>query len=133
MFVIVTQKPMAMRNAITAAIDNNEIDTWSYRKLPNNIIRFDWTGGVNDWPNLDKRVYFTATTHYPKETDNYLQFMLHTKRGHHLEDSDYARMHTELSYMLLSHFADEYEICHILPAKKPYHHADIIDDQPTKQ
>lgn len=128
MFIFVTHKPAALCGAIIEAIDNNTIDTWSYKKLPNSIVRFDWTGGANNWPNLDKRVYFTATAHHPQETDNYLQFELHTKRGHCLGDSDYARMHAELSYMLLSHFAEENKKCRILPAAKSRHRVDIIDE-----
>ena len=128
MLILVTQKPAALLSAIIAAIDNNEIDTWNYKKLSGDIVRFDWTGGVNNWPNLDKRVFFTATIQHPEETDNYLQFELHTKKGHCLDDSDYARMHAELSYMLLSHFAKCYRICDIMPARKPRHIADILDD-----
>lgn len=128
MLIVKTPKPTAMRSAITTAIDNTEIDTWSYVKLPNSVVRFDWEGGVNNWPNLDEQVYFTATVHYPKDEENYLQFALHTKRGHCLEDSDYARMHSELMYMLLSHIAQTYTECITLPADKPHHKVDIIDD-----
>ena len=128
MLILVTKKPAALRKAIIDSIDNGAIDTWSYTSHPNNVIRFDWIGGVNNWPNLDNSVYFTATIHHPRGSDNYLKFRLHTMKGHYLADSDFARMHAELSYMLLTHFATQYEICVVRPTKMRRHHSDIIDD-----
>ena len=103
MLLIRTESPKTSIRSIKRKIDEGKIDTWAYKEISSDITRLDWTGGQNNWPNLDKRVYFTVRANSEVFPKKHMLFELRTAKGHILLKSDYARMHGELSHMLFSH------------------------------
>ena len=129
MLVLYTRKPRMILRQLKELIDNGDIRTWEHSQYNNNVTRFDWTGGDENWPNLDERVYFTMTTGYPSdpEADTIMSFKLHTKSGHRLEASDYAKIHSELLYTLMAHVSENITFIQLHNPSKAWHRADIID------
>lgn len=128
MLVIRTERPKASIKSIKRKIDEGKIDTWTYKELSSDVTRLDWTGGQDNWPNLDKRVYFTVRANSDLLEDRHMLFKLHTAKRHVLLKSDYARMHGELSYMLFSHITSNIIWCMTNPADIEEYNADIVDE-----
>jgi hypothetical protein len=127
MLIIYVKEPINSLNAIKSLIKDKTIKTWECHNLQNGNTRFDWIGGGNNWPNLDKNVYFEAVVNIVEK--EYIRFNLHTKQGHKLNEAEYAQMHSELTGMLFSHLSAKIEVCGIKPSKDKTYNVDIIDKQ----
>lgn len=129
MLVLFTNnKPSDFLISIRQMIREKNITTWTFSALSSRGYRYDWTGGnKNNWKNLTKDVYFTASVNSENYEDDHITFKLHTKRGHFLEDADYAVMHSELLQMLFAHLYKDIALCLTAPAKRKMHKADVLD------
>lgn len=130
MLVLFTQKPSDCLVAVRKMIKDGDIATWKYTIPNSGITRLDWIGGnKGNWKNLTDDVYFTAEANTDEFEGSHVSFKLHTKRHHHLENADYAVMHSELLQMLFAHINNTViEACVTHPAKKWGHKVDVIDD-----
>ena len=108
-------------------IDDGTIRTWQHHNMSNGNTRFDWTGGRNNWPNLDENVYFEAIVHTEDKDNKYILFVLHTRNGHNLNEAEYAQMHSELTGMLFTHVYSNIGVCGVFKAKDEERKADVID------
>jgi len=130
MLVLFTQKPSDCLVAVRKMIKDGDIATWKYTIPNSGITRLDWIGGnKGNWKNLTDDVYFTAESNTDEFEGSHVSFKLHTKRHHHLENADYAVMHSELLQMLFAHL-DTVNIgaCVTYSAPMIAHKVDVVDD-----
>lgn len=127
MLKLFTQNPRTSISTIKSLIDDGTIRTWAYNKLSNGNTRLDWQGGGNNWPNLDKNVYFESEINIEDKNKKFILFVLHTKKGHQLNEADYAQMHSELTGMLFTHVYANIRASIVFKAEKDAYKADVID------
>lgn len=127
MLKLLTQKPITSITTIQSLIDDGTIRTWKYSKLSNGNTRFDWIGGGNNWPNLDKNVYFESEINKEDKDNKFILFLLHTKKCHQLNEAEYSQMHSELLGMLYTHIYINIRVGIVYKAERDDYKADVID------
>lgn len=127
MLKLFTQFPNKSISTIKSLIDDGTIRTWAYSKLSNGNTRLDWIGGRNNWQNLDEKVYFELELDVEDKDNKLILFLLHTKKGHYLNEPEYAQMHSELTGMLFTHVYANIRASIVFKAEKDAYKADVID------
>lgn len=102
---------------------SGSIRTWSYDKLRK---RYTWNNNNQaNWPNLEKRAYFTIVYKINKDGEKYAEFTLHAKQGIKLTQEEYSQMHSAMLYMIMAHFGRKIDDAAV--SKVPVNNTDVQD------